>query len=428
MAVKIAIIGGGSAYAPGLINAFIQQADAFSGAELALMDVAERELGIIYRLAQRLVQSADAPLTITRHTDQQSAIESADYVLTTFRQGGFKARHQDEAIPLRHNRIGQETIGPGGFFFAMRTLPVIQRIVSDIEHFAPSATLVNYTNPTQIVAEAVTHFSTVSCVSICDQTLDDQRNILAAMNLKPDHIALESVGLNHATWSTRFMIDGEDGVTVMNHHYDAVMARDDVTNRVKRQFQLAREYGHLPNSYLQYYYYPEETVAEAKSSQLTRAEAIMQAIPGYFKHFEEQIQAETPQVTQGRGGSIFGDMAVEVLRGLVTGSNSIHTLNVPNHSALPDFAPDRIVEVPARLETRSATPLVQPRLPSNVVGLLHMLAEYQWLAADAIWNGDRSDLRRALASNPLVMSLSLAENLLNDIIPLQRDYLPARFV
>ena len=77
-------------------------------------------------------------------------------------------------------------------------------------------------------------------------------------------------------------------------------------------------------------------------------------------------------------------MAVEVLRGLVTQDASIHTLNVTNGSALPDFADDRVVEVPARLESRSATPLVQPHLPSEVTGVLHMLGEYQWLAADAI--------------------------------------------
>ena len=120
-------------------------------------------------------------------------------------------------------------------------------------------------------------------------------------------------------------------------------------------------------------------------------------------------------------------MAVEVMRGLVTKNASIHTLNVPNRGALPDFAPDRVVEVPARLEPKGATPLVQPHLPSEVVGLLHMLAEYQWTAANAIWNGDKRDLRHALASNPLVMSLPLAQNLLDDIMPLQAEFFSEHF-
>lgn len=428
MAIKIAIIGGGSAYAPGLINAFIQHAEAFAGAELALMDIAAPELAIVHQLSQRMVESAGVDLHITRHDDQQSAIQSADYVLTTFRQGGFPARAQDELIPLKHGVIGQETIGAGGFFFAMRTLPVIRRILDDMRRFAPDAVLVNYTNPTQIVAEAVTRFSDIPCISICDQTNDDQHNIIKALGFTPESFVLESVGLNHATWSVRFTIDGEDGIAVMNRHYEAVMARPDVSARVKRQFRLAREFNRLPNSYLQYYYYREETVREEQAAPRSRAQVIMDDLPTYYRHFQEQIEAEPPNLTHVRGGSIFGDMAVDVLRGLVTRSASIHTLNVPNRSALPDFAPERVVEVPARLERDGATPLVQPALPSEIVGLLHMLAEYQRCAADAIWDGDRRDLVRALAANPLIVSLSLAENLLDEIIPLQADYLAPRFV
>lgn len=414
--MKIAIIGGGSAYAPGLVNAFIRQGEAFAGAELALMDIAEKELDIVHRLCSRLVQHAEVDLTVTKHSEQQSALQNADYVLTTFRQGGFEARAQDELIPLKYNLIGQETIGAGGFFFAMRTLPVIKSILNDMQQYAPSAVLVNYTNPTQIVAEAVTHFSDIPCISICDQTNDDQHKILHAMNIQPESVILESIGLNHATWSTHFMIDGQDGIEVMLQHYDKVMARNDVSNRVKRQFKLARDYGRLPNSYLQYYYYREETVAEAKASPKSRAQVIMDELPRYYQHFQEQIEAEIPRLTEGRGGSIFGDMAVEVMRGLVTQDASIHTLNIPNRTAIPNFADDRVVEVPARLEQNGATPLVQNALPSDVVGLLHMLAEYQWLAADAIWNGDRTALKQALASNPLVLSLSLAEKLLDEII------------
>lgn len=414
--MKIAIIGGGSAYAPGLVNAFIRQGEAFAGAELALMDMAEKELDIVHRLCSRLVQHAEVDLTITKHREQQSALQNADYVLTTFRQGGFEARAQDELIPLKYNLIGQETIGAGGFFFAMRTLPVIKSILHDMQQYAPSAVLVNYTNPTQIVAEAVTHFSDIPCISICDQTNDDQHKILYAMNIQPESVILESIGLNHATWSTHFMIDGQDGIEVMLQHYDKVMARNDVSNRVKRQFKLARDYGRLPNSYLQYYYYREETVAEAKASPKSRAQVIMDELPRYYQHFQEQIEAEIPRLTEGRGGSIFGDMAVEVMRGLVTQDASIHTLNIPNRTAIPNFADDRVVEVPARLEQNGATPLVQNALPSDVVGLLQMLAEYQWLAADAIWNGDRTALKQALASNPLVLSLSLAEKLLDEIV------------
>lgn len=422
MALKIAIIGGGSAYAPGLINAFIHQIEAFRGTELALMDIAASELNTVHQLGQRLIEHADVDLRITATTNQGEAIAGADYVLTTFRQGGFEARHQDEAIPLQFGVIGQETIGPGGFFFAMRTLPVIQTILQDIQQYALGAVLVNYTNPTQIVAEAVAQFSSIPCISICDQSRDDVEKIRHALDMLDSFIELESVGLNHATWSTRFTINGEDGISVMLRHYDRVINRPDVSERVKRQFRLAKEYGRLPNSYMQYYYYPEETVAEAKAAPKTRAEVILEALPSYYQHFEEQIQAEVPHLTHVRGGSLFGDMAVDVLRGLVQRDGSIYTLNVPNQRALPQFAAERIVEVPARLNACDATPLIQDAFPPELTGLLHMLAEYQASAADAIWHGDYNAIRHALAANPLVLSLNLADRLLEAITPLQKQY------
>jgi 6-phospho-beta-glucosidase len=423
MALKIAVIGGGSAYAPGLINALIHQAEAVPGAELALMDIAARELDIVHRLACRMAAASGSDIRITATRDQQEAVSGADYVLTSFRQGGFEARHLDESIPLQFDVIGQETIGPGGFFFAMRTLPVIRSLLEDMQKLASGAVLLNYSNPTQIVAEAVTHFSSIPCISICDQSKDDVRNILNALNMQDAVVELDSVGLNHATWSTHFTINGEDGIELMRRNYDDVLVRSDVSGRVKRQFRLAVEYDRLPNSYMQYYYFREETVAEAQSAPMTRAEAILETLPGYYQHFEEQIAAEVPRLTHVRGGSVFGDMAVEVLLSLITQDGRIHTLNIPNRGAIAGLADDRVVEVPAVIRGKQADPEGSYELPSEGVGLLHMLAQYQWLAADAIWNGDRQRMEHALASNPLVLSLPLARKLLEKIIPLQKEFL-----
>jgi len=375
-----------------------------------------------------MIRAAGVDLLLTATSERRTAVSGADFVLTSFRQGGFEARHQYETISLKYNVIGQETLGPGGFFFAIRTLSVIKALIEDIKELAPQAVLVNYTNPTQIVAEAVTHFSKVPCISICDQSSEDKQNIRKALNLPQAVIDLEAVELNHATSSTRFEIDGQDGIQVMERHLQAVLAREEVSIRTKRQFRLACEYGRLPNSYMQYYYFRDETVAEAQAAPQTRAQVILASLPGYYQHFRKQVAVEMPHLTHVRGGSLFGDMAVEVLRGLAAHERGIYTLNVPNRSALADFEPDRVVEVPARLERKGATPLVQGRLPFEVTGLLHMLAEYQWLAADAIWNGDLKSLEHALAANPLVMSLSLAKNMLSDIILLQKTYFPEQLM
>jgi 6-phospho-beta-glucosidase len=408
--VKIAIIGGGSAYAPGLLQAFAAEAASFGGAELALMDVAAPELDIVHRLGLRLVEGSGLRLSAT--TDRVRALDGADLVLTTFREGGMEARALDERVPLAFGVIGQETIGPGGFFFAMRTLPVMRAIADDLRRWAPAASVVNYTNPTQIVAEAMARHTRVPCIAICDQTDDDRVHLAAALGLSPAAIELESVGLNHATWSTVCRIEGDDGIARLLAEADAVRARPDVGARVKRQLALTQAYGSVPNGYLPYYYDREASVEDARAARRTRAEVILEELPAMYRHFEAQAGAETPRLTHGRGGSVFGDFAVRVLRALVTGEAARLTLNVRNGGALPDLDPERIVEVPCRVADGRVTPEPQGSFARDQLGLLRMLADYQAAAADAIWDGDPAAMERALAANPLVVSLSLARDLL----------------
>ena len=424
MARKIAIIGGGSAYAPGIINAFIQQAEVFSGFTIVLMDIDQESLAITHALSQKMAESRGVDLNILATTQQKEAVTNASYVLSTFRQGGFEARHLDESIPLKYNIIGQETIGPGGFFFAMRTLPVIKSLLADIRASAPGAILINYTNPTQIVAEAVAHFSEVPCISICDQTRADKEKLRKALGVEEDQISLESIGLNHATWSTDFTIEGKDGIATIRHQLDQLLSRKDLDTRLKRQLKLAAIYGRLPNSYLQYYYFREETLKEAKSKPKTRAEVIMQELPGTYQHFKEQMNAEKPELKHVRGGSIFGDMAVQVLSSLIRKDRQTLTLNIANHGAIPGFPRNRVVEIPAVISADGIQPVPQKELPEKVMGLLHMLASYQWLAAQAIWQGDRDDLEQALAANPLVLSISTAKQLLDQAFEKLAPYFP----
>lgn len=411
--MKIAILGGGSAYAPGLVAAFAEKADAFDGAELFLMDVAEAELQIVARLARRLLEGTS--LTVHASTDRVAALDGATHVLTTFREGGLDARERDETVPLRHGVVGQETIGPGGFFFATRTLPVIRAVTDEMRAWAPDATLVNYANPTQIVAEAVQRHTDVPVVAICDQADDDRVHVAAALDLAPHEVELEAYGVNHATWSSHVRIQGEDGVARMIAEADRVGARDDVSPRTKRQFELTRRFGQVPNSYLQYTYYPEATLAEAKAADRTRAAAIRASLPADYAHFAEQADAEVPHLTRGRGGSVFGDFAVRVLEAFVTGRRARLTLNVRNDGrVVPDLDADRIVEVPSVVEGGVVTPERQAPLAADRAGLIRMLADYQVAAADAIWADDRAAWPRALAANPLVGSLDLADALLRD--------------
>src|SRR5207253_2133054 len=125
---------------------------------------------------------------------------------------------------------------------------------------------------TNIIGEAVSRFSRVKVLALCDGGKHDAFHVAEILGYKASEVEFMAFGLNHATWSTRFTIAGKDGVAMMNEAYSRVLADTQIESKTKRMFRLARRYGSLPNEYMQYYYYPEETVGEASQAKMTRAE------------------------------------------------------------------------------------------------------------------------------------------------------------
>ena len=314
--MKISYIGGGSAYAAGVLRAFAELGALFSGSEIVLMDLDAGSLDVIRRLGERIARARGVDITITATTDRRAALEGADFVLTSFRAGGFPARALDERIPLKYGVVGQETVGPGGFFFALRNLAVIKQLCAEMEELCPNAWLINYANPTNIIGEAVSRFSGVKMLALCDGGKHDAFSIAETLGYKPQDVDFWGLGLNHATWSMRFTIAGEDGIALMERAYPRIIEDPGVSNKIKRMFRLAMRYGKLPNEYMQYYYYPEEMLVEALNNPLTRAQVIMAELPSIFEHYRDEADKESPHLTQARGGTGFGEFAVDVIAAL----------------------------------------------------------------------------------------------------------------
>ena len=172
--IKLAYIGGGSTRAPGTVASFVAQGENFAGSELVLIDLDEERLKVVETIGWKLARARGLDLKITATTDRRDGLRDCSAVLTSYRPGGFEARHLDENIPLKHGVIGQETQGPGGFFMALRTIPVMKKIIADMEAVCPNARLFNYTNPVNIVSEAVTHHTAIPTISFCEQPILDR--------------------------------------------------------------------------------------------------------------------------------------------------------------------------------------------------------------------------------------------------------------
>jgi 6-phospho-beta-glucosidase len=429
--IKVAYIGGGSTRAPGTVASFVQQGENFAGSELVLIDLDAERLKVVETIGRKLAHARNLDLQITATTDRRSGLRDCDAVLTSYRPGGFEARYLDESIPLKHGVIGQETQGPGGFFMALRTINVMKDIIADMEAVCPRARLFNYTNPVNIVSEAVVHHSAIPTISFCEGPIMDARWYAEFAGLDPDKLDAPFIGLNHGSWSFRQLYDGQEFMPLLLQAYERALSAGKIARKDLRMVELACWMGALPNDYFRYYYFKEEILAELQAKPTTRAQDIMAQVEDYWTHYREQAAREVPVLdpARSRGGINELELAIDAMDAIYNDRREWLYINVPNQGALEDFPANLVVELPGYLDHNGAVPSGEyGRLPRPVRGLVQMLGEYQALAAEAAWNGTRRDAVRALASHPLVFSLHKAEAIYNELAAAQRDYLPARLL
>jgi 6-phospho-beta-glucosidase len=429
--LKWVYLGGGSTRAPGTMASFVAQGQNFAGSEVVLVDLDEERLELVAQLTRKFADTQNLELTVRTTTNRIEALSDADAVLSSFRPGGFEMRYLDESIPLKHGVIGQETQGPGGFFMALRSINIIKEVVSEMEKHCPKAVLFNYTNPVNIVAEAVTHHSPIQTISLCDGPITFPRELASAAGLDPAKVDATMTGLNHACWSVRHLYEGKDIMPLIREAYER--KRADLEKTGERYWalwwlELATTMDSLPASYFQYYYYKDECLADLKAKPTTRAQDISKAVPGYWEHYVKQLELPVPKLdpAQSRGGIHELELAFDVMDAIYNDRQEVWPVNIPNRGALPDFPDDLVVEVPALIGAQGVTPLVQPPLPRAVSGLVKQLGEYQALTAQAAWCGDRKGALQALTSHPLMLSLPKTEAIYSEMAHSMKAYLPER--
>ncbi|WP_323099546.1 hypothetical protein [Intrasporangium sp. YIM S08009] len=430
-AIKLVYIGGGSSRGAGTMASFLAHGKQFDGSEVVIQDVNPDRLAAVETIANKIARSQGLDITITSTTDRRAALTDADAVLASFRPGDFAARALDERIPLKHGVIGQETQGPGGFFMSLRSVHIYEDIIRDLDAVAPNAVIFNYTNPVNIVSQAVTRFTDRTMWSMCEGPITFPHTVLRAAGLDFDKARVVMAGVNHNIWSVEHTYDGQDLMPLLDAAWEA--RKDDPTldRHAKRMLHLATTMRSVPSDYFQYYYFRDEVLREAQGARTTRAEDLLAALPGYWEHYEEQSRADVPELdpTRSRGGIHELELAIDVMDAYYNDTGAELPVNLPNAGgALPGFDEDVVVEMWCTVDASGVRPLPQKPLPHAVRGLVQQLAEFQYLAAEAAWRGTRADGVRALAANPMVPSLRVAEELYDEMAHAHRAYLPERLL
>jgi 6-phospho-beta-glucosidase len=429
--IKLAYLGGGSSRAPGTMASFVHHGAEFDGSEFVLIDLHPEHLEIVKTITEKMVANAGLDITVTTTTDQREGLRDVDAVLSSFRPGGFPARALDERIPLKYGVIGQETQGPGGMMMALRSVRVMRELCENLTRVAPRAHIFNYTNPVNIVSQAVADNTGVPIASFCEGPIVFPPVVAKAAGLDPALLKANMTGVNHNCWSNEATYDGQDAFPILRERWEALRGRPTGDVNGMRALHLAVAMESVPSDYFNYYYFKDEILREHQLAPMTRSEVIMSSLADYWRHYREQAESAEPRLdpARSRGGIHELELAIDAISAYYNDTGARLPFNVPNDGGvLPGFDETTVVELWGTVDAKGFHPEPQRPLPHSVLGITRQLAEYQILTAKAAWDGNVADAVRAMAANPLVPSLPVAEALYGEMAAAQSEWLPGRLL
>jgi len=419
MPVKFSIIGAGSTYTPELIDGLITYRDKLPVDHICLMDIDESRLNIVAGMARRMIEKAGLKAQIETTTDRRRAISDADFIVTQIRVGGMAARIQDEKIPLEFGVIGQETTGPGGFMKALRTIPVMLDIAKEIAELAPDAWLINFTNPSGIITEALLRNSRIKTIGLCNAPTGVQKAVAEKYGVSVEDVSLNYIGLNHLSWIDRITVKGEDVTVKAIEHI--------LEERPEEDRVIARDYHMWMSGYLRYYYFRDKALAEMMAAEKTRGELILDIDAELMKIYQDVTVAEKPEQLMQRGGKFYSLAAIRLAGALFNNTDELQVVNVRNENTIPALPFDSVIETTCRINSDGAHPLPVGKLPVEIRGLVQAVKSYEELTVRAAVNGSREDALHALLAHPLIPSYTVATALLDRLLEANRQYLPQFF-
>ncbi|MFC4592490.1 6-phospho-beta-glucosidase [Sphaerisporangium corydalis] len=433
--MRLTILGGGGFRVPLVYGALLRGTGGPLIEEVVLYDVSEERLNAIGHVLARLAAGHDRPPRVRATTDLDDALRDATFVFSAIRVGGLEGRTADERVALDLGVLGQETIGPGGVAFGLRTIPVAMRVAERVAAVAPDAWVINFTNPAGMITEAMQRVLGDRVIGICDSPVGLIRRAARALGLDPDRTAPDYVGLNHLGWLRGLSHGGRDVLPDL--------LADDAALKLVEEARLfgpewVRSLGALPNEYLYYYDFTREAVAAIRGAAQTRGEALLGRQAGFYaavRHAPERALAEWERTRAERDASYMAEtrdtagagereaadlsaggyegIALALMTTLARGGSTTMILNVRNGTAVAGLPPEAVVEVPCAVDAGGVRRLAAGPLPGRFLGLVQQVKAVEQLTIEAAVTGSASLAVQAFAAHPLVDSVSVARHLLD---------------
>jgi 6-phospho-beta-glucosidase len=416
--MKIAVVGGGSTYTPELVDGIGRLRDVLPVDELVLVDPAADRLELVAGLGRRILARLGHPGRLTTAPALAPALDGVDAVLLQLRVGGQAARNQDETWPLECGCVGQETTGAGGLAKALRTVPVVLDLAEQVRAAAPHAWIVDFTNPVGIVTRALLEAGH-RAVGLCNVAIGFQRRFAALLDVAPEAVELDHVGLNHLTWERAVRVDGVDRLPELMASYV-----EEIAPPVGLSAELLRALGVVPSYYLRYFYAHDEVVREQRAAP-SRAAEVAEIERRLLELYADPTLDEKPELLGQRGGAFYSEAAVQLCAGLLgDGAPSTQVVNLRNDGTFRFLPDDAVIEVPASVSRAGVAAVPLAPLEPLYAGLVAHVTAYEHLGLEAALHGGRQRVFEALLAHPLVAQVDKADGLTDRLIAHNREHLP----
>ncbi len=440
--MKLTIIGGAGVRIPLVTNGLFREETTLAVDELCLFDTNPERAETIARIAQAMARRSGGTLRISLPRTLEEALDGCSFVVSSIRVGGISGRVQDERIALEHGVPGQETVGPGGFALALRTIPILVRYARKVAELAPRAWMINFTNPVGIMAEAfIRDGISDRCIGVCDTPREQFLHLAEALGIPLERASFDYFGLNHLGWIRAILVDGRDAM-------QDLLASDEALERAYPiplfSKPFLRKLGLLPTEYLFYYYSTREAFRKTLASGDTRGGLIqrlecqlMQSVTeagrnetGILEAYDLYLASrnasymaietggacETGRLDAARenlyqSAAGYERIALDVIGAIYNNRPRVMPVDVANQGAIQDLGCETAVEVPCSIDSNGARPLAAGHLPEQIRGLLLQVKEFERITVAAALQGSRSLAIDALTANPLVERRELAEQL-----------------
>ena len=423
---RIAFVGAGSVEFTrdllGDILTFPELADA----TIALHDIDHERLEAAEAMARWTAGELGAPAAIEAHLDRRAALEGCDHVVNMIQVGGHAATLIDFEVPARHGvrqTIG-DTLGIGGIFRALRTIPVMQGIAADMAELCPQAWLLNYTNPMAMLCWATSAGTPLSrIVGLCHSVQHTTRSLAELVGVPYEEVTYLGAGVNHQAWILQFERDGED----LYPRLDEVIAADPELRRRVR-VEMYRRFGRFPTEssehsaeYLPYFMHDDAMIEEFRvpvDEYVRRSEENL----GLYEEMRRKLAAGEPfEIERSL------EYASLIIHSILTGEPRDIYGNVPNDGLITNLPAGACVEVPCIVDGQGLHPREIGDLPPQLAALNRTFLNVCELTVRAALEGSREHVVHAALLDPntaATLSPAKIEAMVDDLIEAHGDALP----